>query len=71
MTYKRRAEYQGGSPYCRLCQADNEDLEHIIAQCSIFATVRERILNEIEAICNESESPVNFNDNKTSHTVHS
>lgn len=61
-TYKRKADYQGGSPDCRLWKADIEDIEYIIAQCSIFSKVRERILNQIEEICNESESPGNFDE---------
>ena len=63
-TYKRKSDYQGGSPHCRLCQESIEDLDHIIAQCSAYSDVRDRILDEIEIICSESNSLINFEEIK-------
>ena len=52
-TYKRKSDYQGGSPHCSLCQGSIEDLDHILAQCSAYSDVRDRILDDIEKICSE------------------
>ena len=65
-TYQVKAEYQGGSPHCRLCQEPSENktniesLAHIISECSQYSEVRERILLEMEKICNESKSGFNL-----------
>ena len=61
-TYKRKSEYQGGSPLCRLCKENSEDLEHILTSCNIYNEVRGRIIDEMEEICIESKSGVNFSE---------
>ena len=61
-TYKRKSEYQGGSPLCRLCKESSEDLEHILTSCSIYFEVRKRIIDEMEKLCLESKSEVEFSE---------
>ena len=67
-TYQMRAEYQGGSPHCRLCQQPSvnnenvENLEHIITECSAYSEVRDRLLKEMENLCKNSKSGFNFVD---------
>ena len=70
-TYKRKAEYQGGSPLCRLCKENSEDLEHILTSCNIYNEVRGRIIDEMEEICIESKSGVtSVKSEKTPDTLH-
>ena len=44
-----KADYQGGSPHCRLCQQPSENnenvenLEHILTKCNAYSEVRVRI----------------------------
>lgn len=68
-TFKRKYEYEGGSPHCRLCFDPNnpqstaqqsEDIEHILAQCSYYKDIRERILFQMEILCRKSVSDINF-----------
>ena len=48
-TYQMKADYQGGSPHCRLCQQPSENnenvenLEHILTKCNAYSEVRVRI----------------------------
>ena len=58
--HTKESDYQGGPPHCRLCQESIEDLEHIIAQCSEYSGVRDSILDEIEKICSEKKSVIDF-----------
>ena len=66
-TYKMKADYQGGSPHCRLCQESSpnneneEDIKHILTDCSAYSEVRERIFKEIEEICEKSSGGIKFN----------
>ena len=65
-TYSLKANYQGGSPHCRLCQepsADNtnsEDIQHILTSCRVYDEVRSSIFQEMENICSVSPSQVQF-----------
>ena len=51
-----------GCPLCRLCKESSEHLEQILSSCSIYIEVRERIIDEMEKICLESKSEVNFSE---------
>ena len=67
-TYEIKAAYQGGSPHCRLCQAEgstaddspSENIVHILTQCSTYLPIRSRILHQMEIICVSSKSGINF-----------
>ena len=65
-TYKMKADNQGGSPHCRLCQKrsplneNEEDLKHILTECSAYSEVRERIFQEMEEICEKSRGGIIF-----------
>jgi len=65
-TYQLRSEYQGGSPHCRLCleppfrTEHNEDLVHILTECGSYSEVRKRILSEMETICRNSKTHLDF-----------
>ena len=65
-TYEMKAEYQGGSPHCRLCQQPSENnenvenLEHIITECTAYSEVRDRIIKGMENLCGKSKSGVSF-----------
>jgi hypothetical protein len=67
-TYKMKADYQGGSPHCRLCQEATpnnenvEDLKHFLTECSAYSELRERTFQEMEDICKETRSEINFKD---------
>ena len=60
-----------GSPLCRLCKENSEDLEHILTSCNIYNEVRGRIIDEMEEICIESKSGVtSVKSEKTPDTLH-
>ena len=68
-TFKRKYEYEGGSPHCRLCFDPNnpqsigqqsEDIQHILSQCSFYKDIRARILCQMEILCRKSMSDINF-----------
>jgi hypothetical protein len=68
-TYEKRADQSGGSPHCRSCSQTNqslpstrpiEDLVHILAECSAYSEVRNRILPEMEHLCKNSKSKLDF-----------
>ena len=74
-TYQMKADYQGGSPRCRLGQQPSENnenvenLEHILTECNAYSEVRVRILKSMENLCKESKSGFNLEDimGNTSH----
>ena len=57
-TYEMKAKYQGGSPFCRLCEpkeSNIENIEHILTICSNYEDVRIRVLSEIKNILEDIE----------------
>ena len=67
-TYKMEANYQGGSPNCRLCsqaeprpgksdisESKIENIEHILTVCSIYSDVRDRVLIQMKNILEDME----------------
>ena len=63
LTYEKKADQSGGSPHCRCCdsqQRHNENIEHILTECDAYSEVRERILLEVESLCNKSRSRPDF-----------
>ena len=69
-TYKMKADYQGGSPNCRLCLASiqskvyTESIEHIVSVCSAYTEVRSRILGEMKIVCKNSNTGIQFDEFK-------
>ena len=67
-TFKMKAEYQGGSPNCRLCydstknRGYTEDIKHILTVCSTYSEVRCKILSNMKTICENSESGIIWDD---------
>ena len=52
-TYELRAKYQGGSPQCRLCTSESqniENIEHILITCPNYSDVRQRVISEMKTI---------------------
>ena len=50
-TYEKKSKQSGGSPFCRSCRKDeNEDIPHIIAGCTAYSEIRDRIRKEYEEI---------------------
>ena len=67
LTYKIKSEQSGGSPHCRFgCvsisgEPISEDISHIVSCCVKTSQIRNRILSDIEAICGEAQTIINFN----------
>ena len=66
-TFKRK--YEVFSPHCRLCfylnnpqstAPQSEDIQHIIAQWSYYKDIRAKILFQMEILCRQSKSDINF-----------
>ena len=55
-TFEQKAKYQGGSPQCRLCTSEDnnieniENIEHILTTCPNYSDVRERVITEMKTI---------------------
>ena len=61
LTYEKRSDQSGGSAHCRSCVDKNptakryvENIPHILAVCSAYSDIRERIMQEYAHICNSS-----------------
>ena len=64
-TYEMKSKYQEGSPHCRLCQGppeNSENLIHILTSCQAYSEVRSKIFIEMNNVCEQSKSQVNFLD---------
>ena len=52
LTYERKFNESGqGNPLCRICHVGNESISHILTNCSAYDTQRNKILKEIEELC--------------------
>ena len=63
LTHETKSRRSGGSPHCRSCEGPlhrNEDLLHILTECSGYLGIRERMLPEFFEVCRTSKSEVNF-----------
>ena len=47
LSYSKLTRNQGCDPYCRLCLAPVENLQHILTECRLTANVRERLYPEL------------------------
>ena len=47
LNYAKLARNQGGDPYCRLCLAPVENIQHILTECRLTANVKERLDPEL------------------------
>ena len=61
LTYEKRSDQSGGSAHCRSCVDSNpttkrnvENIPHILAVCSAYSDIRERIMHEYANLCNTS-----------------
>ena len=52
-TYSKKSNQSGGSPHCRVCgdKDEEEDILHIITQCSGYSEIREKKLDELNTLC--------------------
>ena len=60
-TYQIRATQSGGSAHCRCCNDNskpNEDIQHIIMNCSAYEEIRQRLLNEIKNLCQKTNHQI-------------
>ena len=57
-TYEVKANQSGGSSHCRSCSnfSASETIEHMIAHCEAYQNIRERIIQEFEALCSKSKN---------------
>ena len=55
-TYFKKSNQSGGSPHCRVCgdRSIDEDILHILTQCSEYADIREKKLEELDKLCQEA-----------------
>ena len=56
-TYEKKAKYQGGSPFCRLCteqSTENENNIHIIATCKAYSEIRNDVKEKIIHVFKEA-----------------
>ena len=67
-TFEIKSKYQGGSPVCRLCSGDNneiphnENITHIITRCKAYSSLRARILHQMEIVCVGAKTKIPFKD---------
>ena len=63
-TYELRSARSGGSPHCRCCSltSENENLQHILTNCSQYSDIRNRIIEEYKTICEYSASEFPFDE---------
>ena len=63
LTCQIKAAQSGGSPSCRSCTDStlpNEDICHILTQCTAYSDIRNRILQEYNNLFQEFHSSYNF-----------
>ena len=55
-TYFKKSNQSGGSPHCRVCgdRSTDEDILHILTQCSEYADIREKKLEDLNKLCQEA-----------------
>ena len=66
LTYERKYNESGhGNPLCRICRVGNESISHILTNCSAYNTQRNKILKEIEELCDLTLNNINFSEIKS------
>ena len=53
LTFELKSSQSGGSPHCRACLANSEDILHILTQCNAYEDIRNRIVNQMKALLEE------------------
>ena len=67
LTYGMKFEQSGlGSPHCRLCDSQFESVTHIVASCSKFEDIREKILFEMDQKLEQSKNKIRISNFKKS-----
>ena len=53
ITYSKKSNQSGGSPHCRAFgdKDADEDILHIVTQCSGYSEIREKKLDELNTLC--------------------
>ena len=69
LTFEIKSGQSGGSPFCRLCESENdskpasiESLEHLIAQCDYFNDMRQRITSLMSNLCKEAKLDIKLSE---------
>ena len=63
LTHEMKSRRSGGSALCKCCDGPlhrNEDLIHLLTECSAYQDIRQRMLPEFFEVCKTSKSEVNF-----------
>ena len=63
-TYELKSARSGGSPHCRCCSltSENENLQHILTNCSQYSDIRNRIIEEYKKIGENFSSEFPFDE---------
>ena len=64
LTYQVKANQSGGSAHCRCCvpPSPSENLEHILAICSAYSEIRNRMIQEYMILCSLAKTNVFWQD---------
>ena len=62
LTYEVKSNQSGGSPSCRSCDPPSpiENMTHILTTCETYCDIKQRIMPELEELCSQSKSNVDF-----------
>ena len=62
LTYEVKSNQSGGSPHCRSCDPPSpiENMAHILSSCSAYDDIKQRMLPELESVCAQSKSNLDF-----------
>ena len=60
LTYEVKSSQSGGSPHCRACSANSEDILHILTQCTAYKDIRNRIVNQMKSLLEEDNLLTSF-----------
>ena len=62
LTFEKKSEQSGGSPFCKLCdKSEPESLVHLIANCSGLSETRDKIKSGIDILIKNANLKINVN----------